>query len=146
MKRILALLLTVITLFGTLAIDLGAVAVDPPVYVVRDEVKTTEIDYEATLDKYLTLEFATEQEKLATMEMMYEKDGYQLWVDTYTGEVATVCLASGHILFSNPYDVASMSAANSADTRRKLLSQIFIEYEDTDGTKKTMYSYTEASE
>ena len=96
MKRILALLLTVIMMFGTLAIDLSAASAVPDVFVLDDNNKPIpgEIDWEETIKQYLTLPFKSEQEKLATMEMMYEKDGFQLWADDYTGEVATVNLAT----------------------------------------------------
>ncbi len=142
MKRILALLLTVIMMFGTLAIDIAAGAV-PPVYIIAsDKTVTDEIDYEATLEQYLTLEFKTEQEKLESMTMMFEKDGYQLWVDDYTGEVATLNLATGQILFSNPYDIGT--CGSSADVKEELYSQVLIKYTDND-TEKVMNSFEEAA-
>ena len=148
MKRILALLLTVIMMFGTLAIDLSAIA-------VSDVLKTDEnnkpipgeVDWEATLKQYLTLPFNNEQEKLETMEMMYEKDGYQLWADLYTGEVATVKLATGQILLSNPYDIGAetdIKKGTSENIRNELFSQIIIKYTDND-TDKTMNSFKEAA-
>ncbi len=141
MKRILALLLTVIMMFGTFAIDIAAGAV-PIKYVKRDGKDTEEIDWEATLEQYLTLEFANEQAKLESMEMMYEKDGYQLWIDDYTGEVATVNVATGQILFSNPYDIGSTTS--SGPIKSELYSQILVKYTDND-TDKTMNSFTEAA-
>jgi len=141
MKRILALLLTVVMMFGAFAIDIAAGAV-PPEYITKDDQVTDEIDYEATLEKYLTLKFNNEKEKLESMTMMYEKDGYQLWIDDYTGEVATVCLATGQILFSNPYDIGS--AAASDQVKGELFSQIIVKYTDND-TDKTMNSFTEAA-
>ncbi len=95
---------------------------------------------------YLTVEMADQLAKLATMTLYREQNGYKLYCDPYTGEIAVQKIATGQILFSNPYDVASATAANSATTRAELLSQIFIEYEDSDGTKKEMVSYTEAAE
>ena len=129
-------------MFGTLAIDLSAVAVTAEYVKSSSGEITDEIDYEATLEKYLTLEFETEQEKLETMEMMYEKDGYQLWVDTYTGEVATLCVATGQILFSNPYDVGITKS--TAAVKAEISSQIIVKYTDND-TDKTMNSFTEAA-
>ncbi len=148
MKRILALLLTVIMMFGTFAIDLSAVAVSD-ILMTNDEGKPIpgEVDWEATVKQYLTLPFESEQEKLATMEMMYEKDGYQLWVDTYTGEVATVCVESGQILLSNPYDIGietDLKKGTSENIRNELFSQIVIKYTDND-TDKTMNSFAEAA-
>ena len=149
MKRILALLLTVIMMFGTLAIDLSAASAVKDVYVVGDDGKPIagEIDWEETIKQYLTLPFESEQEKLATMEMMYEKDGYQLWVDDYTGEVATVCVATGQILLSNPYDIGietDLKKGTSENIRNELFSQIIIKYTDND-TDKTMNSFKEAA-
>lgn len=95
---------------------------------------------------YLTVEMTDQLAKLATMTLYREQNGYKLYCDPYTGEIALLKIATGQILFSNPYDVASASAANSPSTRHELLSQIFIEYEDSDGTKKEMVSYTEAAE
>lgn len=94
---------------------------------------------------YLTTEMSDQLAKLSKMTLKRSQNGYNLYCDEYTGEVALQKIATGQILFSNPYDVASMTAANSASTREKLLSQIFIEYEDSDGTTKTMYSYAEAA-
>ncbi|MCQ2353688.1 MAG: DUF5696 domain-containing protein [Clostridia bacterium] len=143
MKRIIALLLTVVMLFGTIMIDVGAYAVDI-IYVKNNEGKETEeIDYKETVKQYLKKEFKTPEEKLATMELMYEKNGYQLFVDTLTGEVATYNMASGQTLFSNPYDVGATSYVDS--TKEKIMSQIVIDYRDND-TDKTMYSFVEAAE
>ena len=86
MKRILAALLTVVLLLGTLTIGISAKKITP-VYEIDEQTKkeTDEIDYEATLAQYLTTKFESAEEKLAEMDLMYEKNGYQLWVDTFTG-------------------------------------------------------------
>ena len=130
-------------LLGTMTIGISAKKITP-VYQIDDQTKkeTDEIDYEKTLEKYLTTEFNNPEEKLAEMDLMYEKDGYQLWVDKYTGEVATKNVASGQILFSNPYDVYS---SGSDSVKKQLLSQIVIKYTDND-TEKYMYSFTEAAQ
>ena len=46
----------------------------------------------------------TPEKKLATMDLRLEKDGYQLYVDAYSGETAVKNIATGELLFSNPYD------------------------------------------
>ena len=62
MKRILALLLTVIMLLGTFAIDLSAAAVSDVLQTGEDGKPIPgEVDWEATLKQYLTLPFKTEQ-------------------------------------------------------------------------------------
>lgn len=143
MKRFIAALLTVLMLLGTMTIGISAKKITP-VYEIDEQTKkeTEEIDYEATLEKYLTTEFTNPEEKLAEMDLMYEKDGYQLWVDQFTGEVATKNIASGQILFSNPYDVYS---SGSESIKKQLLSQVVIKYTDND-TEKYMYSFTEAAQ
>ena len=143
MKRFLAAILTVLMLLGTMTIGISAKKITP-VYQIDDQTKkeTEEIDYEKTLEKYLTTEFNNPEEKLAEMDLMYEKGGYQLWVDKFTGEVATKNVASGQILFSNPYDVYS---SGSDSVKKQLLSQIVIKYTDND-TEKYMYSFTEAAQ
>ncbi len=135
-------------MFGTFAIDLSAVAVSD-ILMTNEEGKPIpgEVDWESTVKQYLTLPFKSEQEKLATMEMMYEKDGYQLWADLYTGEVATVKLESGQILLSNPYDIGietDIKKGTSENIRNELFSQIIIKYTDND-TDKTMNSFAEAA-
>ena len=120
MKKAFIYALTVLLLVSMLAVDAGAYAVDL-IFEVDSQTKkpTDEIDYEATVAQYLSLEFATAEEKLETMEMMMEKDGYQLWVDELTGEVATKDLASGQILFSNPYDIGAAYPARRIRPRRR---------------------------
>ncbi|MBQ7322022.1 MAG: hypothetical protein IJW99_07990 [Clostridia bacterium] len=119
--------------FASLAvIDVSAVAL-----------KTTEKDDELgyTISQSGNT-FKNPQEKLATMKLMLEKDGYQLWVHESTGEVATVKMSTGEILFSNPYNLSDSTAKTSI--KAQILSQIFVRYTDND-TEKTFYSYTEAA-
>ncbi len=148
MKKVFIYALTVLLLVSMLAVDAGAYAVDL-IFEVDSQTKkpTDEIDYEATVAQYLSLEFATAEEKLETMEMMMEKDGYQLWVDELTGEVATKDLASGQILFSNPYDIGAAYPAKkgpSDSTKKKIMSQVMIRYVDND-TEKEFYSFEESA-
>ena len=76
MKRFLAAILTVLMLLGTMTIGISAKKITP-VYQIDDQTKkeTEEIDYEKTLEKYLTTEFNNPEEKLAEMDLMYEKEG-----------------------------------------------------------------------
>ncbi|GEM_PF-186760 len=148
MKRILTIALSVVLLISMLTVDAGAYAVDL-IYEKDSEKKVTDIiDYEETVQQYLTLEFKTPEDKLATMVLYYEKGDYQLWVDELTGEVATKDLKSGQILFSNPYDVGAeykkSGTGPSASTKKKIMSQVMIKYDDN-GTDKTMYSFEEAA-
>ena len=87
------------------------------------------------------LVYNTPEAKLDSMEKMFEKDGFELYVDSITGEVAVKELATGQVLFSNPYDIAS-SKANLAEVKPHLLSQVAITYMDTSNNNKvsTLYS------
>ncbi len=143
MKRIFALLLSVVMLFGTLIVDISAATAVEIIYEKNSNGEFIDsIDYEATVEQYLTRTFASEKEKLDTMTMMFEKNGYQLWVDEFTGEVATRNATTGQILFSNPYDVAS--GGSSPSVKQTLMSQLIIKYVDND-TEKTMTSFKEAA-
>ena len=142
-KRIFSTLLAVIMLLGALSglsINVGAAS-----------------DTESTEDKiknaYLGQSYNTPEEKLASMTMMLERDGYQLWVDPMSGEVATKELATGNIMFSNPYDVAGsdMDIQNntqkngSEDTQQEILSQLVVRYKETNGkATEPLYSFKEA--
>lgn len=82
----------------------------------------------------------TPQNKLDRMDLRYVKDGYELYVDAYSGEVATRCIATGEILFSNPYTVGDSAAANSIKTQ--IMSQLAVTYTDIElGEDNTYYSY-----
>ena len=132
--RIISGLLTAIML-------VGAISVLPIIEVSATSGSSDKETIEDKLKTYLTTVYATPEEKLATMTLKLEKDGYQLWGDEMSGEVACVDLASGQILFSNPYDVATTQG--SASTKEQIMSQIFVRYVDN-GTDKTFYSFVEA--
>lgn len=97
------------------------------------------------LADYTKIEYSTPYEKLATMTLYCENDKFELWGLEETGEIAFVTKSTGQILFSNPYDVASMSKDDkTTETKYKLLSQISIKYSTSSG-EATMYSYKEAA-
>ncbi len=153
-NKILSALLAVIMLLGSFT-----VATSAAIKEYDEEGKAisgdTEVDYNVTVNKYLGFDengksvlgfdvvYKTPEEKLASMEMMWEKHGYQLWVDTITGEVATVKMSTGEILFSNPWNVGN-TGTNSLDVKKKLLSQIVVNYVDND-TKTSMSSCADAA-
>lgn len=84
------------------------------------------------------------ESKLETMDLRYEKDGYQLYVDAYSGEVATRCIATGEILFSNPYTIGE--SASDASIKTQLMSQLAVKFLDSTGAEKTYYSYEWAAQ
>ncbi|MBO5203444.1 MAG: hypothetical protein J6B72_02400 [Clostridia bacterium] len=92
----------------------------------------------------------TAQDKIDTMDLRFVKDGYELYVDNYSGEVATRCIATGEILFSNPYTIGSDSdsAKDATDSiKTQLMSQLVVKYVDiASGDDNTYYSYEWASQ
>ena len=91
---------------------------------------------------YLKTAYNTPEEKVASMTLMLEEKGYRLYVDEVSGEVACVEIATGAILLSNPYDVASCGGSDA--TKKEILSQIVIQYTENGGTKY-LYSFEEAA-
>ena len=86
----------------------------------------------------------TAEDKLESMDLRFEKDGYQLYVDAYSGEVATRCIATGEVLFSNPYNVPDSTAKEPI--KQEIMSQLVVKYVDiTSGESHTFQSYTEAA-
>ena len=132
-NRILSTLLAVVLLVGGMVVGVSAEASATTGNQSSD--KVIESKYVGTLYK-------TPEEKLASMKLMMTKDGYELYIDSVSGEVATREVATGNILFSNPYDVGS--SIGSAATKKQILSQIIIQYVDN-GTTKYLYSFEEAA-
>lgn len=134
-KRLSALLLSGVLLANSL---LAAT-------VFADKVtEEEEITYD--LVDYTSIVYNSPEEKLATMTKYDENEKYELWALEETGEIALVTKpgANGEkqILFSNPYDVASMNKA--VEPKQRLLSQVMLKY--SDGTKEvSMNSYVEAA-
>ena len=99
-----------------------------------------EIEY--GLVNYTAIEYNSPEEKLATMTLYDEKGDYQLWALEETGEIALVTKGKDgnpdQILFSNPYNVASMD--KDVKLKERLLSQIILKYSDGE-----MNSYEQAA-
>ena len=97
-------------------------------------------------DPYLNTFYANPDEKIANMRLAIQKDGYALYVDDYSGEVACVNTVTGEKLFTNPYDVASSTGA--AETKYEILSQIIVHFTDNSqgGLANTFNSYVEAAQ
>ncbi len=141
-KRIISTFLLVLMLISSMSLAIGATegttegASDAPIY----EYDTNRIN--PTIS-YLTGEMLdadgnpisnqivdTKEEKLATMDLRLEQYGYRLYVDEYSGEVAVECIATGDVMFTNPYD-ASSNPGLTNDEKAIFLSQILVSYEDT---------------
>lgn len=131
-KRIISAILTLIMLLGSLVISVDASYEDK----VNEEGDP--------IYNYLLSPYYTKEDKLADMELVKEQNGYQIWFEYFTGEVAIVDTRTGQMYFSNPYDVASNYQSVSDAVKKKLLSQLIITFLEN-GVQKTMYSYTEAA-
>ena len=106
-------------------------------------------DKAAGVDDYLTYLFPSEQSKLASMKEEYSLNGFTLYCDEYTGEIALLKESTGQVLFSNPYDIADSNSANSSDRKAELMSQLIVYYYsweefDSNTSPSTMTTYTDA--
>lgn len=100
---------------------------------------------EEALNTYLTKQFTSREEKLATMSLVLTKGDLELYADKKTGEVAVKNTKTGQILLSNPYDIAT---ASSDATKSELLSQVSVTFKDllNLGAERTMYSFADSAQ
>ncbi len=156
--RLFAMILLLCTLIATFTFLLPVSAegeeTTTPEEGGEDEVIMSTADILAT---YLTAEYKTKEEKLATMTYMKSSPNgnYKLYMDKYSGEIAVECVSTGQILLSNPHDMnnkfeldgAETSAVTNAGVKEQLLSQIVIRFKDleNEGMSKTFYSYSESA-
>ncbi len=92
-------------------------------------------------EDYTTLAYDTDLEKLATMDLRLSMHGYELYVQPHTAEIAVKHVATGQLLFSNPFDVAKTKGTTA--TKNKILSQILVNYTDN-GVAKEYNSYADS--
>ena len=132
-KRIISLLLAALMMIGAFTM-IASAAEDTPKYTFKTSPTSKTYEY---LKK--TTNGATADAKLKKMDLRLQKDGYRLYVDEYSGEVAVQNVKSGDVLFTNPYDVGYV---NTTDVERaKMLSQLAIKFKNVStGDEKTYYS------
>ncbi len=145
MKKIIAVLLAVLMLAGSLVIVVGA----------EEEKKPYE--YNTGFQQGPTVNYAedelTADQKLDSMDYRYGTGDYELYVDAYSGEVAVLNTATGEKLFTNPYNYATMTQwSKRLDDESlsalgpQIMSQLIVSYKDiTTGTNGTYNSYTWAA-
>lgn len=131
-NRLISALLTVVMVLGVLS----------GTFVINISAADSSDEKDGPTRNYLTQAYATPEEKLADMEKKYEGYGYEIYVEPWTAEVAFLDTASGQILFSNPYDIATTNGSQA--TKQQLLSQVIIKYTDNN-TDKYMYSYPDCA-
>ena len=141
-KKLISLLLTLVMVLGamTSVFSVSVFAADDTASE-GDSEDIPVVEAEKEID-YTTEIYGTPEEKIATMRLALEKEGYQLYVDDYSGEVACVNTNTGEKLFTNPYDVGA-STGNAA-TKYEILSQIIVNFTDTQGQNKIFTSFEEA--
>ena len=147
-KRILSAFLALMMVLSAAVVTANAADETTETTPEESGKKTVYEDYfdakgEPVID-YTKQTYATPEAKLEDMVMVKSQDGYELYYEYYTGEIAFKNVATGEILFSNPYDINNGYNWASPSTKRKLLSQLFVEFEEN-GVTKTLESYTEAA-
>ena len=132
-KRIISLLLAALMLVGTFTL-IAAAEDDAPKYVFKTSPTTKAYEYIKSTNGIKTAEA-----KLAKMDLRLQQNGYRLYVDEYTGEVAVQNIESGEVLFTNPYDVGSVNTTEPE--KAKMMSQLAITFLDpSTGSPATYYS------
>ncbi len=149
MKKLISMLLAMLMMLSALTVMFTVEAfADDAEDVADTETSGSEtesgddiVEVEEEKD-YIKEIYATPGEKLATMRLALEKDGFQLYIDDYSGEVACVNTLTGERIFTNPYDVGA--STGNETTKAEILSQIIVKFTDKQGQDKTFTSYTEA--
>lgn len=164
-SRILSTFLAVVLMLGSIA-AVGTLSVGAAGELTESDISKIYMQTDV---------YKTPEEKLASMTLMLEGYGYQLYVDyqhpgktsdnksstATSGEIAlveTATLGTDHVnvLFSNPYDVASSkgsamfkpggsSTAGSEGTKEQLLMSQIIIQYQDNGTTKYLYSFLDAA-
>jgi len=99
---------------------------------------------EEEIPDYTTIYYKTPELKLAAMDKVYSKHGLELYYHSFTGEVAIKDVATGQILFTNPYNLGSTGI--SPTVKQKVLSQIIMKYTVVGSNTETEFnSYNDAA-
>ncbi len=137
-SRFLSALMAFCMIFGVIA-GLSLI----PVYAA-DDAETDGGDKE--IIDYLNDAFKSKEEKLASMQLMLKRYDYELYYESYTGEVGIKNVKTGDILLTNPYDLGAKGSASTENVKSQLLSQIIIKYQDNKGSELTLNSFVEAAQ
>lgn len=100
---------------------------------------------------YLSHEYESKEDKLATMTPKLTYGDLQMYVDVRTGEVAVRNAKTGQIITSNPYDVAGANGETEikySTIKNELLSQVFISFTDiaNGNMKRDMNSFADCAQ
>ena len=134
LTRFLCALLTVLTLVSVIPAAVLSVAAADEQLPMTDDGK---IDYTKIV-------YSSPEAALESMTKYYENSDYALYCDAVLGTVAYVKKATGEIMFTNPWDIATAEDSTSTDVRAELMSQIILSYGKT--SPVTLNSYTHAAQ
>lgn len=131
-NKILAAILALTILVGCFALPVGAAPASAAVEGYENSPKA--------------------EDKIATMESVFKNDSYELFYQSYTGEIAIKKIATGEYFFSNPCDLevidpTDYDASKGDHTKAAaLLSQIIVRYTDKNtDTSKYLGSFDSAA-
>ncbi len=131
-KKLLMRLLCALLSMVMLACMLPAITVS----AADDAEEETEIDYTNQV-------FESAEARYETMVSYYNDGAYELRCDPLLGVVAYKKLATGEILFTNPWDMTK-EPSKEESVRQEMMSQILLTYSDNKGSGKTLTSYADA--
>lgn len=156
-KRIITALLSLSMLAGTVvtttsaATATGASSNKKPGTTVTEETEKKKLSHADYVDDegdpiydYINGGYDEPDQKVATMDLVYETGRYELYYEYYTGEVMCKDKVTGQMLWSNPYDVSGSSSLAATSTKQRLLSQIMLTYQ-FNGSTFSMVSFNDAA-
>jgi len=147
-KRLLSLFIALITVIGCVPF------LAMPVWAADEEDEIAKAEKER-INLFLTTVYENPDEKLKdfgakTVEVVkgtgrnavtsyvpdgkpvLVKDGFELYYQYDTGEIAIKDTRTGQIMFSNPYDIGPATAASSESIKYEVMSQVIIKYGEAD--------------
>ena len=136
-RKLMSLFLAVLMLCGVF----GSFSVITASAAEATEESTGEDD-EVLIEDYISTIYGSPEDKLATMKLKTTKGNYSIYADEKSGEVAVKDLATGQILFTNPYDVGVSTASDSV--KNQILSQIIVKFTEN-GREREYSSYEYAA-
>ena len=149
-NRIMAALLSVLMLISAFSVVMSAEEAGTDIeyeyntsnakptvdYFTGKEITSSSDDNVTLGDKVIY----TKEDKLEYMDLRYDADGYQLYIDAYSGEVAVRDKSTGEVMFTNPYTIGNSTATESI--KAQIMSQLVVTFIDVaTGNQQTYYSY-----
>ena len=102
----------------------------------------TESNEETVID-YTSVAYESAEARYQAMKEYYNDGVYALACDEKIGVVAYKKIATGEILFTNPWDMTK-EPSKETSVREEMMAQVILTYADNQGGGKTLNSYTDA--